>query len=342
MLIIILLAATLALIGVGVIATRLLKSRPTLIPAVWTALACAGVLVLGSTILYASLSPRSSPKSPAAGSPTAMVERLVHELHSRPRDLNGWLLLGRSYLVLREYPLAVSAYQRADRLSGGANVDAMLGEAQALMLSSPAQLMGRAGSLIERALVLAPSDPQALYFGGIVAMHRGQLALARARFRKLLTLNPPANIRRVAQAQIVSIDRQLGNSRSVAEATHRPAERPDANETLIRVDLELAPALAKRAPSGVPLYVFVRDAAQPGPPLAVKRLRSHFPQTVTLTPADSMIAGHTFTSGEHVQIVARVAPSGDPLDAKGDLSGQATYRVGGHNAVEVLIDRVTR
>ena len=59
-------------------------------------------------------------------------------------------MLGRSYLVLQEYPLALRAYERADRLSGGRNVEALIGEAEALALSDESELDGRAGRLIER------------------------------------------------------------------------------------------------------------------------------------------------------------------------------------------------
>ena len=34
-------------------------------------------------------------------------------------------MLGRSYVVLQEYPLALRAFERADRLSGGKNAEAL-------------------------------------------------------------------------------------------------------------------------------------------------------------------------------------------------------------------------
>ena len=123
---------------------------------------------------------------------------------------------------------------------------------------------------------------------------------------------------------------------SPAEASAASADTP-----LIRVKVEVAPALRPRAPSAAALFVFVRDAAQGGPPLAVKRLQSRFPQTVELTSADAMIPGHAITAGEHVKVIARISPSGDAMDKSGDLSGQADYRVGRNSLVDVVIDRVT-
>ena len=58
------------------------------------------------------------------------VERLAARLQSDPGDLEGWLLLGRSYVVLQRYPEAADALRQAAALSGGdPEVLGMLGEA---------------------------------------------------------------------------------------------------------------------------------------------------------------------------------------------------------------------
>lgn len=350
MIVLLLLVEALAIVVACFLAAALLKSRPALRPAVWTAIGCVAILVLGSTILYAALSrgggnePTAAKShaaaTPGVASPQSMVARLASHLRTHPADLSGWLMLGRSYLVLREYPQAVRAYRHAVRLSGGSNVEALLGEAQARMLTRPDAINGQAGELIERALALAPSDPRALYLGAVVALHRGNTDLARARFKKLLTLNLPADFRSAVEKQMASLGR-LPLSAHGAPATAGTGARGGGSAASIVVRVRLAPSLAARVPRSAPLYVFVSDPTQPGPPLAVKRLTSRFPQTVVLTAADSMVPGHSFTAGEHVEIVARVAPSGQPLDASGDLSGRATFDVGRTGTVRILIDHVT-
>ena len=108
----------------------------------------------------------------------------------------------------------------------------------------------------------------------------------------------------------------------------------------MRVNVTLAPSIA-RVSAGGSLFVFVRDPQQAGPPLAVKRLESHFPQTVALTPADSMIPGRLFSAGQNVQVVARIARSGNPVGASGDPFGEVSYRVGKDGLVSLVIDRLT-
>jgi cytochrome c-type biogenesis protein CcmH len=210
MIVFIILATALALLCVAVIAVPLLKRAPAQPAAApWTALAAGGVLVVGSVGLYSTWSNWSWRSSPGVESPEGMVERLVHRLNDHPDDLAGWLMLGRSYVALQEYPLAVRAYERADRVAGGHSADALVGEAEALTLTDDSKLTGQAGELIERALAIDPTSPQALFFGAAAAMRRGELPVARARFSKLLTLNPPANIKAILQKEISGIDRQL-------------------------------------------------------------------------------------------------------------------------------------
>ena len=355
-----LLAGVLIIAGVAVIAVPLLRRVPTqLAPAPWTALAAAGVLVIGSAVLYATLTNWSWHGAPSDDSPQTMVARLARKLESDPQDLNGWLMLGRSYVVLEQFPLALRSFERADRLAGGKNADALVGEAEALTMSDEAELDGRAGRIIEQALVLDPNSGKALFFGAAAAVRRGDLALGKERFQKLLSMNPPEAIRPILQQQIDGLDRRMagtgdagaaapvgsgasaGRASSASGAASGPNAAAAANSAAVRVHIELSPELSKTAPDAAPLFVFVRDPAQPGPPLAAKRLASRFPQTVELTPADSMVPGRVFAAGQSVQVVARIARSGNPLAGSGDPFGEVAYQVGHDGLVNIVIDHVT-
>jgi cytochrome c-type biogenesis protein CcmH len=329
-------AAALTAAGVIGVVIPLLRSRGALAPAPWAALGAAGVLVLGSVLLYLSWSNWSWRAAPAADSPQTMVARLARQLEADPQNLEGWLMLGRSYVVLQEFPLALRAFERADRLSGGKNVEALIGQAEALALQDPAELEGRAGRLVERALALDPDSGKALFFGATVAARRGDLPLARQRFVKVLAMNPPDNVRALLEEEIRAIDEKL--AAPPAAAATQPASGLSA-EAAVRVNITLSPSVT--GTTAAPLFVFVRQAGQKGgPPLAAKRLESHFPQSVTLTPADSMLPGRSFAAGQQVQVVARIARSGSPVGASGDPFGEITYRVGQDGLLNLVIDRL--
>src|SRR2546421_8710030 len=308
----VLLAAALTVSGVIAVAIPLIRrGTGSTTPAPWAALAATVLLVIGSAVLYVSWSNWPWRAVIPADSPQSMVARLARQLERDPQNLDGWLMLGRSYIALQEYPLALRSFERADRLSGGQNAEALTGEAEALVLTDESELNGRAGRLIERALALAPDSGKALFFGGAVAARRGDLPLARARFLKLLTMDPPADMRPLIEQQINSIDAKLGGAAPVAAAGVPPPPPAASPGAQVRVNVTLAPSLAA-AVGASPLFVFVRDPAHPGPPLAVKRLESRFPQVVSLAASDAMIPGRAFTAGQSVQVVARIARSANP------------------------------
>jgi cytochrome c-type biogenesis protein CcmH len=336
MLTFIILAAVLTLAGVLAVALPLLRRDRAGAPtAPWAALGAAAVLVIGSTLLYLAWSHWSWRTAPAADSPQTMVARLARQLEENPNNMDGWLMLGRSYAVLQELPLALRAFERADRLGGGKNVEALLGEAEVLALEDPAELEGRAGRLIDRALTLEPDSAKVLFFAATVAARRGQLPLARERFARILAMNPPENVRPILDQEIRLIDEKLA---APVPAAGQGSGGP-AGAASVTVNITLAPALSQGAPA--PLFVFVKNATAGGPPLAARRLESRFPQSVTLTSADSMIPGRSFSAGQSVQVVARIARSGSPVGASGDPFGQVTYRVGQDGALNLVIDRIT-
>ncbi len=346
------LAALLSVIGVALVCVPLLARRSDAsAPAGIAAGVCAVLLVGGAALLYATLSNWSwhatAAEASAAGeTPQAMVSKLARRLEDNPNDLAGWLMLGRSYAVLQQYPLALRAYERADRLAGGRNVDALVGEAEVLTLTDERELDGRAGRLVEQALALDPSSGKALFFGAAAAMHRGDLPLARERFTQLLALNPPQNVRPRIEQQITAIDERLGGAKPGAtpaasaagsSADPAPAGTAAAAGPVIRVQVRLGGSIS--ASPGTPLFVFVQAPGQRGPPLAVKRLDSRFPQLVELTPQDSMVPGRAFSDGQDVQVTARIARSGNPVGASGDSYGQIAYHVGRDGTQALVIDR---
>lgn len=213
MIVFILCAAILTAIAAGLVVIPLIRPLHTqLPPASWAAILTCILLAGGSTGLYLKLSNWSWRLHPGVASPESPIEQLIGDLDAHPGDLDDWLKLGRSYVILHEYPLAVRSFARANKVAHGRSAPALVGEAEAMILIHDSSLEGRAGKLIERALVLAPNSPNALFFGAAAALHRGNLTLARARFSKLLAMNPPANVKLMLKKEIAGINSRLASN----------------------------------------------------------------------------------------------------------------------------------
>lgn len=267
----------------------------------------------------------------------AMIDRLERHLQASPDDLDGWLTLGRSYVARNQYYRAADAYEHADKLANGSNVEALLGFGEALALADQTALNGKAGQLVEKAVRLAPNDPTALWWSGAAAYQRDDLALARSRWQRLLASNPPPEIAQVINVKIAEIDRQIGPA---AKSSAPPAgPTPPASGASVRVRIELTPALRANGQSGA-LFVLARHPGERGPPLAVKRLAlGPWPVEVELTGEDSMMPGRALQAGDEVQVVARISRSGTATPASGDSYGEVNYRVGQDGMVALRIDK---
>src|SRR5690606_38983203 len=149
-------------------------------------------------------------------------------------------------------------------------------------------LAGRAGEDIEAVLLLEPTNPRALWYGGLLAMARQDTALARERWTRLIALNPPESVRTLLERQVALLAEEAGEEGAVAAApvpapgAPAPAA-PGAASPALRVSVSLDEALVERVTPGAPLFVFVRAAGGAGPPLAVVRESSSgLPLTVLI------------------------------------------------------------
>jgi cytochrome c-type biogenesis protein CcmH len=315
-------------------------------PTRWLPLGLGAALCAAAIGLYLLWSRWSWPADApsVADTPAAMVKRLAKRLESEPNDVAGWLMLGRSYSALEQFQLAQRAYQRADRLEGGRNAEALIGMAEAMVLQADGVVDERAGRIFEQALVLAPDSERALFFSGVAAQRRGDTATAISRFQSLLALNPPENIRPILEQQIAVLQAGAGAAAPTAPAAAVAA--PDTAvaagaEARVRVSIAIAPGYASRVTPGATLFVFVRKPGQPGPPLAVKRLPATMPVTVELGPQDSMVPGLAITAGDRVEVSAKISADGSATPRSGDVVGRVAYLVGKDGTKSLLIDGLT-
>lgn len=323
-------AAVMAALAAAAVAVPLLRDRQSRLLG-----AVAGVLVAGTAAgLYPLWSNWNwhAPAHSQAASPDvlAMVGKLERHMLADPKDMRGWLMLGRSYVAIERLDDAILAYDHAHRLDP-ASADAALGLGEAISLRAGGNITPPAAELFEQTLKLAPDNPKALLYGGFAALTRGDKTAARGRWLALEALHPPPQVEQMLDTRIAELGPIEG----------APAQ-PDASSSAeATVNISIAPALQGRLTHGAPLFVFAREPGSSGPPLAAKRLTSAAIGTrVRLSSADSMVPGRVLVNGHRVSITARISFSGQPLPVAGDLYGELTYDVGHDGARDLVIDRV--
>lgn len=262
-----------------------------------------------------------------------MVATLARRLATTDgKDADGWVMLGRSYVVLGRYREALQAYDRAHALLGDSNSDVLADYAEAMILADPSALTGAAAALLDKTLQAAPDNPKALWYGGMLALAEHNQTLAVLRWQKILAQNPAPGIRNLVTQHL----QELG-AVSTTVQTAAPA-----SALSIPVRVALAASLQARVTRGATLFVFVRAAGSAsGPPVWARRLSAaDWPVQVTLTSADTMMPGASLNAARQVKITARLSLDGDALSHRGDLQGSTLFEPARRGTAYVTIDRV--
>jgi len=291
----------------------------------------AGVIVFiagSSAALYMNLGTPGVP-SGAGTVPDAneMVASLARRLENNADDVNGWIMLGRSYQTLQQFDKAVLAFEEAVELEAGQNAQTLVALALALMGQNGGEMPDRASSLFENALALQPNNANALFYAGGAAARRGNTALAADRWEMLLGLNAPPEIRELLQKKI---DEWRG-------VTVRPIEQ---SGTVVTMNVSLSENAMTELTSDTTVFVIARDPSQPSPPIAVVRRRlSELPTRVEFSDRDSMIPGRALSGFTRFELIARVSISGAPVAQSGDWYGSMIVDVANGRTVDLVIDQ---
>jgi cytochrome c-type biogenesis protein CcmH len=263
-----------------------------------------------------------------------LLTQLIAHLESNPSDVQGWRLLGASYMQLGRYDEGRAAFQRVWSLTRAPDDELKLAYAESQILSDRASLTGEAGRLVEEVLASRPGDPKALWYGGLVALELGRVDAVRTRWTSLLALNPPEEVERVVRGQLTA----LGGAATEGGASAAAASGPQIKLT---VSLGAGLSIAGLTPNAQ-LFIIAR-APEGGPPVAViRRPPSALPGEFSLSDADSMIEGRSLAAYPELTVVARISMSGQPGAQSGDWQAEAVVRPSEGPTVALVIDQVVQ
>ena len=318
--------------------------------------------VVGGAVLFVVVS--SAGLYAKIGSPGLENQRLAHGgggnsdrldgvgglgkgLEDNPEDVNGWRMLGRSYMSLNNYPQAVDAFERVVELEDGRNAQGLVELGEALLALEGGQAMPqRAMSLFENALAVEPNSQAALFWSGLGAFNRGDTDTAASRWERLLATNPPPEIRDVIEQRVAEWRGEAppaAASMAAAEPAEPeqalPAPAPLENGAIVSASIALSDAARSALPPDAVVFVIARDPAQPSPPIAVtRRSLADLPAVVQLGDGESMVAGRALSGFDEFELVARVSLSGQPVSQPGDWFGSVLVKPAENGSIVLSID----
>ena len=312
-------------------------------PALWTAVLVAVALHLAAMGMYMwvgepdALNPMAV-QSSEKGDPAQllqMAESLAQKLNDKPDNLQGWVMLGRTYRTLEKFDASVQAYDRALKLS--ADDDLKLERVEVLAMKSQGNFEGEPWNVIRDILQRDPQNYGALLMAGSASYSHEKYADALKYWqqaRKPLAADNP-DVPGLDEA-IASVQQKLGMPAQVAKvpsaqinATQPAASAPTANTSgaasnglTVSGQVSIAEALkGKVKPSDV-VFIYATPANGERMPLAIfKTTVAQLPLAFTLDDSTAMTPERKLSGAGEVLVKVRVSKSGNAMPQSGDLAG---------------------
>ncbi|HNO75520.1 c-type cytochrome biogenesis protein CcmI [Nitrosomonas mobilis] len=290
----------------------------------------------------------------------SVMENLIARLQDNPEDVEGWLMLARSYAIMGRFDEASSAYSKLVEMQPE-SPQFLSDYADVLAMTNEGSLIGKPAQLIDKALKINPDYPKALALAGTVEFEKKQYGAAAAFWERLLVLIP------VESELAKSISESIVQAKSMAdEDEEQSAPVQLAKNDSVGTDIAAAPvpdnaSTKQPAASGVPsisgivtlnpalagkvsatdtLFVFARASVGPKMPLAILRAQvKDLPVVFTLDDGMAMTPAMKLSSFPEVVIGARISKTGQAVPASGDLEGYSQPVKVGDTDVAVTIDQ---
>jgi cytochrome c-type biogenesis protein CcmH len=121
-----------------------------------------------------------------------MVAKLAERMKANPDNMQGWLMLARSYKTMGRYEEAAEAYGKAEKVIND-DPELLASYAETLAMAGGNGLKGKPSQLVERALKIDPQHPHALFLAGAAAMDAGDNKKGIAYWEALLPQVEPGS-----------------------------------------------------------------------------------------------------------------------------------------------------
>lgn len=288
----------------------------------------------------------SQPKMTMEEAVAGLEQRLAQD----PENAEGWFMLARSYMSMKNYTKAKEAYQKTINLVGD-EPDLLLRYVDALAMSEGGKLTGSAKPILDKVALKLPNNPMVLWLSGTAESQLGNYKKALSLWYKLRPILA-GNEKDLAQLEelISGAESQLSAAEIASLKQAVPASKPGpvnkpvavATGPEIIVSVDLDPALKNKITGNETLFIFAKALQGPPMPLAaVKQLASDLPLTITLNDAMAMMPQMKLSNFEQVKVSAVISKSGQPGAKPGDLFAEVSpVNVGSNEKISLIINQV--
>lgn len=273
---------------------------------------------------------------PSAADINGMVDKLAQRMKDDPTDSQGWIMLSRSYKVLKRYPEAVEAMRKARTILGD-EPETLLQLADVIAMSNGGTLQGEPTTLITRALELDANNDMGLWLSGLANAEAGKFNEAIASWEKFQTHYKPEDADYQEVAGLINQAKEaLGQN--LTPLAKVKSETKITDNKGIRVSVMLDKKFESEASPEDVVFIYAQPAQGGKMPLAVvKKQVKDLPLEITLDDSMAMMPAMTISSVANVQLSARISRSGNAIAQAGEPIGKKQVSTAIDNGVISLV-----
>ena len=280
------------------------------------------------------------------------VRKLQDHLQDNPDDVQGWVMLARSYYYLKQYQAASDAFARTVSMTGEQDAGLLCDYADALAMASGRSMAGKPFDLVKKALTIDATNQKALWLAASATLESKDYQTSLDYWQKLRSqfqegtdnyVMMTRNIAEVKQAMGKPIDEELAVIQKAqanqATASAEQAGSSGAADGKITGTVVLDAKYKSKASPSDTLFVYARAANGPRMPLAIiKTTVSDLPLDFTLDDSMAMNPQMKLSNFKDVVVSARISKSGNAMPQAGDLMGSTNVVKVGAEGVLIKIN----
>jgi len=206
-----------------------------------------------------------------------MVAEFAAKMEKDPTNLQGWVMLARSYRILGRNEEAAKAYERAGNFIDS-DPQLLADYADVLASNANGSFTGKPLLLINQALKLDPNNLMALWLSGTASYAASNYKAAVQTWEKLAQQLPPGT------EDARSIEASIADARAKGGLSAKAS----LNTKGISGKIEISADLKSKVKSGDIVMVIARKPGERMPVAVLKTSVSEFPMDFSLTDALAM------------------------------------------------------
>ena len=258
-----------------------------------------------------------------------MVSEFAVKMEKDPSNLEGWVMLARSYRILGRNEDAAKAYERAGNFIDS-DPQLLADYADVLAANANGNFTGKPLKLINQALKLDPNNLMALWLSGTASYMTGNYKAAVQAWEKVAQQLPPET------EESRSIQASIADARAKGGLSSKPIAAPKG----ISGKIEISAELKSKVKSSDVVMVIARKPGERMPVAVLKTSVAEFPMSFSLTDALAMNPSAPLSQLSDASIEVRISKTGMAKPEAGDLiSSPQIVKVGASN-VRLVIDQV--